>query len=154
MIKDLQQYGDVFFDISLKDYNTYKIPGKTKYLVIPNDVECLIKLLDYLQEKDINYFILGNGSNIVISDGVYDGVIIKLSNFNDIEIDNENVYASAGVMLPTLCKKTIDNGLSGLEWACGIPGTIGGSIVGNAGAYKEAIFDYVTKVVILKNSKE
>ena len=152
MIKDLEIFGDVEANVSLKNYNTYNIASSARFLVEPINIDSLIGLIKYLKKNNISYFIIGNGSNVILSDGFYDGVVIKLSHLNEISIDDEEVFAGAGVMLPKLSKKVIEHDLAGLEWACAIPGTVGGSIVGNAGAYKEAIFDYVTKVVVLDNN--
>ena len=149
MIDILAKYGTVKDNVSLRDYNTYKINGSARFLVCPNNEEDLINLVKYLQSEKVSYMVLGNGSNIIIPDDYYDGVIIKLDNLNQINITKTTVYAEAGIMMPVLSKKTINNNLSGLEWAAGIPGTLGGSIVGNAGAYKECIFDYILKVRLL-----
>ena len=145
----LERFGNVLANVSLKNYNTYRVSSSARFLVEPTDVDSLVSLIDYLKENNINYFIIGNGSNVVLSDGFYDGVVIKLSNLNKISIDNTKVFAEAGVMLPKLSNEVIEHNLAGLEWACAIPGTVGGSIVGNAGAYKEAIFDYVNSILIL-----
>ena len=151
MIEVLQEYGLAEANVSLKNYNTYKIAGSARFMVFPNSEEDLINLIKFLKEENISYRVLGNGSNIIIPDDFYDGVIIKLDHLNDIKIDGTNVYAGAGIMLPVLAKKVINEDLAGLEWASSIPGTLGGSIVGNAGAYKEAIFDYIDKVKVLDN---
>ena len=154
MIEEFSKYGNVEANVSLKNYNTYKINATARFLVEPNDVDGLASLIKYLKDNNINFFIIGNGSNVVLSDGFFDGVVIKLSNLNNIKIDNNIVYAEAGVMLPKLSKETIEHGLAGLEWACAIPGTVGGSVVGNAGAYKECVFDYVFRVTILTEDNE
>ena len=86
MIEKLKEFGTVYENISLKNYNTYKIDGKAKYLIFPNSEEDLINLLKYLKENNTSYTILGNGSNVIIPDNYYDGVIIKLDKFNDIFI--------------------------------------------------------------------
>ena len=149
MIKNLNKYGDVLEDVSLKKYNTYRIGGIAKYLVIPNDVESLQGLVKYLNDNQIKYMILGNGSNVIFSDKLYDGVIIKLDKLNNVEIDDLQVTAEAGVMLPKLVQTCVNNNLQGLEWAAGIPGTVGGSIVGNAGAYKAEISDFLINVTVI-----
>ena len=154
MIEEFSKYGNVEANVSLKNYNTYKINATARFLVEPNDVDGLASLIKYLKDNNINFFIIGNGSNVVLSDGFFDGVVIKLSNLNNIKIDNNIVYAEAGVMLPKLSKETIEHGLAGLEWACAIPGTVGGSVVGNAGAYKECVFDYVFRVTVLTEDNE
>jgi len=156
MINFLKKYGNVFEDSSLKEHNTYRIGGIAKYLVLPSNVDNFIELIKFLKTNNINYKILGNGSNIIIGSKKYDGVIIKLSNLDSIEVDREKllVNAEAGVMLYKLTMKTLDYNLSGLEWAAGIPGTVGGSIIGNAGAYNIEIFDCLNTITILNTNNE
>jgi len=149
MIENLKKYGEVLSDIDLKNYNTYRISTKAKYLVIPNDLESLANLIKYLNDFKIKYIILGNGSNVIFNDKSYDGVIIKLDKLNKIEVDGLFISAEAGVMLPKLVQVSIDNHLKGLEWAQGIPGTIGGSIKGNAGAYKSDISEFLLSVTVM-----
>ncbi len=154
MMDNLQRFGKVLKQVSLKDYNTYKIGGKAKYLIHPNDKDSLVDLIIYLKETKTKFFILGNGSNIVFSDDLYDGVIIKLDNLNKICFDENKVIAEAGVMLPRLAIEAINHGLKGLEWATGIPGTVGGSTVGNAGAYKSCMFDFIDSVTIIDENNK
>ncbi len=135
-------------DADLKNLNTYKLESHAKYLVKVDILEGLIHLLKYLKEHEIKYFILGAGSNIII-DKYFDGVVIKLDGLNDIVIDKNKITCGAGVMLGKLSSKAIQHNLSGLEWAMNIPGTVGGSIVGNAGAYKEEIFDYLVSLKVV-----
>lgn len=149
MIDKLREFGDALDYVSLKDHNTYKIDASARYLILPDNVDRLKDLLTFLKENNINYIVLGNGSNVILDDGFYDGAIIKLSNFDELTIDGDTIYAGAGILLPKLSRKLINNDLVGLEWACGIPGTLGGSIVGNAGAYKADIFDHIIKVKVL-----
>ena len=154
MIKDLQNFGKVLENVSLKDYTTYKIGGNAKYLVQPNDKDSLIGLIKYLKDNKINWFVIGNGSNLIFSDKLYEGVIIKLDKLNKIYFDKTKVVAEAGAMLPRVAIESINNGLKNLEWATGIPGTIGGSTVGNAGAYKSCMFDFIDSVTILDENNE
>ena len=93
--------------------------------------------------------VLGNGSNIIFSEKLYDGVIIKLDKLNRVEVEGLFISVEAGVMLPKLVQVAIDNNLKGLEWAQGIPGTVGGSIVGNAGAYKSEISEFLVSVTVM-----
>lgn len=154
MIKSLEKFGKVFENVSLKNYNTYKVGGNAKYLSIPSDKDNLVELIKFLKKEKIKFFILGNGSNLIFSDNLFDGVIIKLENLNKICIDKTRVVAESGVMLPKLAMHTINNNLKGLEWATGIPGTVGGSVVGNAGAYKSCMFDFVEKVTVINENNE
>ena len=133
----------------MSDYTTYKVGGNAIALVCPTDVNNLIKLLTYLRENNIKYKILGNGSNLIFSDNKYEGVIINLSEFNKLEINDTIVIVGAGYNLIKLSLKTARMGLSGLEFASGIPGTIGGAIFMNAGAYKSDIGYIVSEVKVL-----
>jgi len=156
MINELKEYAKVTEHASLKKYNTYRIDGKTKYLILPNSINDLISVLKILKENNIKFYILGNGSNVIINDKEYDGATIILSKINGIEIHPElhMAYAEAGAMLPTVAKKSVEASLTGLEFAAGIPGTVGGSIYGNAGAYNSCILDYVSSVTVLDENYE
>ena len=131
---------------SLANHTTYKVGGTAKVFVYPKSREKLILLLKTLKSKNIKYKILGNGSNTLFSDKEYDGVIINLDNFNTIKYFRNTVKAEAGVNLIKLSCQTVKRGLAGLEFATGIPGTVGGAIYMNAGAYKSDM-GYVTKSV-------
>lgn len=156
MINELRKYADVEEHVSLKNLNTYRIDGKAKMLVSPNSVSDLVSVLNALKENNQKYFILGGGSNIVLNDREYDGAVIRLNKLNGVEIHPElnMAYAEAGAMLPKLANESIEKGLTGLEFAAGIPGTIGGSIYGNAGAYNACIMDYVSSVTVLDENLE
>lgn len=156
MINELREFAEVEEHASLKKHNTYRIDGKTKYLIRPNSINDLISCLKILDNNHIKHYVLGNGSNIVLNDKEYNGATIILDKLNGIEIhpDMQMVYAEAGVLLPVLTKKTVDNGLTGLEFAAGIPGSVGGSIQGNAGAYNCCILDYVSTVTVLDENYE
>lgn len=149
MKETLEQYGDVFIDVELKKHTSYKIGKLAKYLVLPANIDCLIDLIEYLNSENIPYLVLGSGSNIIIPNKDYEGVIIKLDNLNKIVIKGNKVTVGAGYYLPKLVKYTVEEGLKGLEWALGIPSSIGGAIVGNAGAYLSSIYDFVETVTYL-----
>lgn len=156
MIREIQEYGIVEEHASLKNLNTYHIGGSARYLISPNSINDLISILKILKKENIKYFILGNGSNIILNDREYDGAIIRMNRLNGIEVHPslQMAYAEAGAMLPKLVQEAVDNSLMGLEFAAGIPGTIGGSIYGNAGAYNACILDYVTSVTVLDENLE
>ena len=151
MKEELKKYGNVLSDVSLKEFNTYKLESFSKYLVYPNSITDLVQLINYLDKENIKYFILGNGSNVILPSNTFDGVVIKTTALKGVkDLDDNKLYAEAGVMLPKLVNDSLYFGYKGLEWAAGIPGTVGGSIVGNAGAYKSCIFDYLLSVTILE----
>lgn len=138
---------------SLKNLNTYKLESHAKYLIRVETLEGLIDLLKYLKESNINYFILGAGSNIII-DEYFDGAVIKLDGLRKIEVKDNIITSEAGAMMGALSCASMDHNLTGLEWAINIPGTVGGSIVGNAGAYKSEMFDSLIKIKVLDENLE
>ena len=139
---------------SLKDHTTYKVGGTCKYFITPKDLEELINLIKYLRKNNMKYMILGNGSNTIFSSKEYDGVIINLSNLNSMEIIENKIYVEAGYQLIKLSMDALNNGLSGLEFAAGIPGNIGGAIFMNAGAYKSDMSNLVETVTFLDENLE
>ena len=138
--------GKILENEDLAKHTTYKVGGNAKLFVYPKNREKLVLLLKELKSKKIKYKILGNGSNTLFSDKEYDGVIIKLDSFDKITYFRNLVKAEAGVNLIKLSYQTIKRGLAGLEFASGIPGTVGGAIFMNAGAYKSDM-GYVTKSI-------
>ena len=140
---------EIIENASLINYNTYKLDTYTKYLAIPKSIDELINLLKYVNDKNIKYFIIGNGSNIILPDEKFDGVIISFKGLNKYEINNNEIIAEAGCMLPKVATDAINRSLKGLEWATAIPGTIGGSILGNAGAYLHEIMEVIKEIKVL-----
>ena len=156
MIDKLRELAEVEEHATLKHLNTYHIGGTTKLLISPNSITDLINVIKILKEENIKYFILGNGSNVILNDREYDGAVIRLNKLCGIEIhpDLQMAYAEAGAMLPKLVTDSVNKSLTGLEFAAGIPGTVGGSIYGNAGAYNACILDYVKSVTVLDENLE
>ena len=146
----LRDYGTVEKDVSLKDLTTFKVGGKADYLVYPNNHFSLIGLINFLYKNEISYKVLGNGSNILASDDDYHGVIIKLNRtFNDFSFDGNVLNAQAGCSIVALSYKAMNNSLSNLEFASGIPATLGGCIYMNAGAYKSDMSNVILEVEVL-----
>ena len=140
--------GLVYENIDLKKYTTYKVGGTGRLLVIPDTIEKLVELLNYLKENNIKYKIIGNGSNLIFVND-YNGVLIKLDKLNNVQINDNEVTAEAGTSLIGLALKVSRMGLKGMEFATGIPGTIGGAVYMNAGAYKEDMASIIKKVKLL-----
>ena len=134
----------------LRNYTTYKLEGKVACVYFPEDVTELEDLILMLKKEDKKHKILGNGSNLIIS-SKYDGVLIKLENFDKLVIDGNIVTVGSGYMLPKLALECAKKNLSGLEFASGIPGTIGGAIYQNAGAYGEQMDKVIKSVTVLDN---
>lgn len=151
MFKDIERLnvGEVYFDVDLSKYTTYKINSVGAVLVVPSDINCLIRLIGYIKDNNYKYKILGNGSNLVFVNSFYDGILIKLDHFNELDIDANVVTVGAGYNLMKLALKTSMMGLTGLEFATGIPGSIGGSIYMNAGAYNSDISSVLVSCKVL-----
>ena len=141
--------GKILTNVSLKNYTTYKVGGNAKLMVYPSNIENLVKLVDYLKKEKCKFMVLGNGSNVLFSDKEYDGVLIKLDELNKLEIHNNRIIAGAGVPMIKVAREAIKHSLAGLEFATGIPGTVGGCIYMNAGAYNSDQGYVVSRVRVL-----
>jgi UDP-N-acetylmuramate dehydrogenase len=141
--------GKLIEDVELKKYTTYKINAVGKLLAIPDNIECLTKLLEYIKENNIKYKILGFGSNLIFTHDYYDGVLIKLDEFNNVDITGTEITVGAGYSLIKLSLLAARNGLAGLEFASGIPGSVGGAVYMNAGAYSSDMGYLVKSVKVL-----
>ena len=140
---------EMYEDVSLKKYNTYRLDVKCDYLVFPKDIDEIIKLISFLKENNYKYLVLGNGSNVIFKNNRYNGVVIKLSKLDKIEFDGDKVVVEAGVSLSKLANMAINNSLSGLEFSVSIPGEIGASVSMNAGAYNESFSDVFVSAKVL-----
>ena len=139
----------------MASHTTFKIGGPADYFVKPETVEELAAVLKFCKEEEVPYFILGNGSNLLVGDKGFRGVVIQLyKNFDGMTIEGTTVTAKAGAMLVRVAKESGKAGLTGLEFASGIPGTIGGAMVMNAGAYGGEMKDVVTSVTVLTKDGE
>lgn len=152
IIKEIiaRKLGKVLINEKISNYTTYKVGGKVRAIVYPKNKEELCELIKFLKQNKVKYFVLGNGSNVLFSDNIYEGIIIKLDYFNNIEYgDNFEVKVGAGVSLMKLSRETVKKGMQGLEFADGIPATIGGAIFMNAGAYGSEMAKVVKDVTIV-----
>lgn len=149
----LNNYGTVITEASLINYNTYGIKTKCKYLIKPNSINNLINLLNYIKDNNIKYYILGKGSNVILPDNYFNGIIISLELLNKLEINDNIVTSECGILLSTLIKECINNSLGGLEYLALIPGTLGGALYGNAGCNNHCIYDNLISVEVIRNNK-
>lgn len=141
--------GSVKENIKISTLTTYKVGGNCKALVYPKDTDKLILLLKYLKEENIKYKVIGYGSNLIFSDDEFNGVLIRLDLFNDVKVEDTIITAESGVNLVKLSYRALKEGLTGLEFASGIPGTVGGAVFMNAGAYKSDMGYIVSEVKVL-----
>ena len=149
-IQKLVGEAKVLVNEPMASHTTFKIGGPADYFVMPETIEELAEVLKLCKEENMPYFILGNGSNLLVGDKGFRGVVIQLyKNFDGICLEGTKITAKAGAMLIRVAKEAGKAGLTGLEFASGIPGTIGGAMVMNAGAYGGEMKDVVTAVTVL-----
>lgn len=149
MLDDLTQSirGEVLKDEPLKAHTYFKIGGPASMFAVPEDTEELKTVLKLIKKYEIEHFIIGNGTNLLVSDEGFKGIIVKIGEkFNKLNRDGNKVTAGAGMLLSTLAKYLAREGLKGFEFAGGIPGYLGGAVPINAGAYGGEMKDVVTKV--------
>lgn len=140
----------VLYDEPLKFHTTFGIGGNCRVLIEPTNTEEIVEIIKICKDKNLKYFLLGNGSNILVKDTGYDGVIIKIKdNFNKILVEDNKIISQSGATLSKIFNVALENSLSGFEFASGIPGTIGGAIFMNAGAYGGEMKDVVESVEVI-----
>lgn len=149
--KDL---GLIKYNEPLSKYTTYKVGGNAKVVAIPKDILCLKELLKLIKQYCIKYKVIGNGSNLLFSSKEYDGIIIILSNLNKISINKNQLICESGASSISAAMKASNSGLSGLEFLTGIPGSIGGAVYMNAGAYGNDIQSVINSIKVLNNNLE
>lgn len=147
-------FGSYKENVSFKNLTTYKTGGNARLVVYPNDVSSLKELLFYMKKSNISFKVFGNGSNILASDIDYDGVIIKLNHLNKLNFLDGKIEVEAGYSLCALAITVTRMGYKGLDFACGIPATVGGAVYMNAGAYLSDISEVLEKVDILDENLE
>jgi len=135
-------------NISLAKYTTFKIGGSARYFFVAGNKEDLIKAIRAAKKLRMLFFILGGGSNVLFSDKGFKGLVIKLQAIS-YKLEDSSIYAEAGVKLEDVAKLAVKKSLAGLEWAAGIPGTVGGAVYGNTGAFKLVTGDIVKSVEVL-----
>ena len=141
-------------DVPLNGCTTLKVGGKADYLLTAGTEEGFCGALEYIQEKKIPCLLLGNGSNVLVKDGGFRGVVVRMGReFGKIERTDDGLYAQAGALMSLLSKAALDAGLTGLEFAQGIPGTVGGGIYMNAGAYGGEMSQVVKYVRLFDGEK-
>ena len=140
---------DIKIDEKLSSYVNFKVGGPADILLIPKSKEQVIKSVEVCKENKIPFYLIGNGSNILVRDGGFRGVVISLKEVNTIIVDGDKIEAECGAMLKAVSDKAMENSLTGFEFACGIPGTIGGAVFMNAGAYDGEIAHVIERAEII-----
>ncbi|MBR5005172.1 MAG: FAD-binding protein, partial [Erysipelotrichaceae bacterium] len=149
LAKELQQYGQVQENVSLRTMTTLRIGGNARIVVYPKNILALTQVLREIKEVNAPYRVIGKGSNLLCSDDDFNGVVIRLDRtFTEHYFDHDICYAEAGCSIIALAYDAMKNSLSGLEFASGIPGTVGGVTFMNAGAYKSNMAAIIQEVFV------
>ncbi|MCR4850243.1 MAG: UDP-N-acetylmuramate dehydrogenase [Lachnospiraceae bacterium] len=149
-ISSLVPTDDILTNEPMSAHTTFRVGGEASMLVRISSPDQLLKLIPYLNDIGEPYYVIGNGSNILVGDKGYNGVILEIgSGMSDIRVEGNRIIAGAGALLSSIARAALENDLSGLEFASGIPGSIGGGVVMNAGAYGGEIRDVVTEVEVM-----
>ena len=145
----------VLVDEPMKRHTTFRIGGPEDFFLLPSTVDEVRGILEICREEELPYFILGNGSNLLVSDKGYRGVIIQLyRNFSNISVEGNEICASSGALLSQIAAAARNASLTGFEFAGGIPGTLGGAVFMNAGAYGGELKDVLKEAVVMTEQGE
>lgn len=154
LFSNIYSKDEVKINALMKEHINFEVGGPADILLIPSKVEQIIESIKICKENNIPYFVMGNGSNLLVKDGGIRGVVIKLTGLTNLEVNEEEIKADCGVMLKELSDKALENSLTGLEFACGIPGSVGGAVFMNAGAYNGEIKNVIKEAQVITSSGE
>ena len=147
VLREIVSEENIILNENMSRHTTFRTGGPASLFISPKDTEQLLKVVEQLRKSDEEYFILGNGSNLLVSDDGYDGAVVSLKNFTDVSAESDtSIRAEAGALNSAIASFARDRELTGFEFAAGIPGTIGGAMVMNAGAYDGEMKQVVKEV--------
>ena len=141
----------ILTDVSMQKYSSFKTGGICKYFALPKTTEELIQVLEISKANNIAFTVIGNGTNLLVSDDGVDGLVICLRDMKQVTVDGCRIIAKCGNTLNEVGKIALENNLSGMETLCGIPGSIGGAVAMNAGAYGGEVKDVIESATILSD---
>lgn len=154
-IKNIVPRERLLFDEPMSNHTTFKVGGEADCMILIEKEEEILNLIPFFQKIEQDYFILGNGSNLLVGDKGYRGVVLKLGDgMKQITVEKNRIHVQAGALLSQTAAAARDAGLTGMEFAAGIPGSIGGAIVMNAGAYDGEMKQIVESVKVMNNDGE
>ncbi|MDR0220063.1 MAG: UDP-N-acetylmuramate dehydrogenase [Lachnospiraceae bacterium] len=154
-IRQIVPADDLFENEPMRDHTTFRVGGEAALFVRISDQEQLLRLVPFFRKLELDYFILGNGSNVLVGDKGYPGAILHLGEgMGTVTVHNDIITAGAGASLAKTAQIAAEHGLAGLEFATGIPGTVGGGIVMNAGAFAGDMAQIVEAVSIMSGNGE
>lgn len=151
LFKEFYKSENIILDAEMKNYVHFRVGGPADILLIPEHKEQIIRTIEICKEKNIPFYVVGNGSNLLVKDGGIKGVVIKLNEVKNINVYGDIVEAECGAMLKDVSNEALKNSLTGFEFACGIPGTVGGAVFMNAGAYNGEISNVIESAEVIDN---
>lgn len=154
LFKEFYKSENVIVDAEMKNYVHFRVGGPADILLIPENKDQVVKTIELCKNNNIPYFVVGNGSNLLVRDGGIKGVVIKFNEVKNITVQGEVIEAECGAMLKDVSNEALNNSLTGFEFACGIPGTIGGAVFMNAGAYDGEIAHVIESAEVIDNNGE
>ena len=149
LFEKIYSENEIMIDENMSNHIYFKVGGPADILVSPSSINQLLETLKICKENNIPYYIIGNGSNLLVKDGGIRGVVIKIVNLNKIQSRGNFIKAEAGVLLKDVSKRAVENSLTGFEFACGIPGSVGGAVFMNAGAYDGEIKNVIKEAEVI-----
>ncbi|WXR60915.1 UDP-N-acetylmuramate dehydrogenase [Peptostreptococcaceae bacterium AGR-M142] len=154
-LKNIMDKENILINEPMKNHTSFKVGGPANMLLEPQSKEEISDIIKYLNKNKIKYFVIGNGSNLLVKDGGLDLVVIKIGEkFSDFKINKNKVISQSGALLSVLSKSILNQSLKGFEFASGIPGTLGGAVYMNAGAYGGEMKNIVSKVTVVNKVGE
>ncbi|NFN86167.1 UDP-N-acetylmuramate dehydrogenase [Clostridium sporogenes] len=147
--QDIVGSNNVLIDEPMKNHTSFKVGGPADLLITPITLEQVKDSIMLCQDNGIPYYIVGNGSNLLVRDGGLRGVVIKFSKLVNIKVDEDRVICESGAPLINICNEALKSSLGGLEFACGIPGSVGGAVTMNAGAYNGEISQVIESAKVI-----
>lgn len=146
---NILQLEDIAVDEPMKNHTSFKVGGPADILVTPESYNDVVNIIKLCNEEKIHYYIVGRGSNLLVKDGGFRGIIIKLTRLDKTKVENERIIVQSGVDLCKVSELALESNLTGFEFACGIPGTVGGAVTMNAGAYNGEISQVIESALVV-----
>lgn len=149
LFKEFYKEENIILDAEMKNYVHFRVGGPADILLIPETKEQVVNSIEICRSNKVPFYVVGNGSNLLVRDGGIRGVVIKLGEVKNITVNGDKVNAECGALLKDVSSAGLSNSLTGFEFACGIPGTVGGAVFMNAGAYHGEISDVIESADVI-----
>ena len=153
-IEEIVGKDNIKTDEVMRKHTSFKVGGPADVMVYPVNFNMVKNLISFFKTNNINYYVMGNGSNLIIKDGGFRGVVINLTKLNEITVNDDTIIAQCGALLSLVARRALEKGLTDLEFAAGIPGSIGGAIAMNAGAYDGDMSKVVVSALVIDDDGE